>query len=292
MSSAGAGGAGLAVGPVGVVGGSDGELVPVRPLAFRELLDLPFALIQGHVRLLAGLIAPVYVVAVGVVVGVTAAGSGVTGGSDDGTAWAAIVSTLVCAWLLRLFVRGVATPIGLAGVHLRAIGWRGALAEMRARFGALLAFQGIYTLIGAGVLIPATPLMITLLPAIVWLSWLRAKRFAVLPVLFEEGGGYRAAVARAKILAVGAEWQIAGLWLYLRGLLLVLVVPVLGIPLFLSDFSGTHRWAVIVLVTAAALLIVTFTEVVDSATRVVAYVDRRCRREAWDIRIPVGGRIR
>ncbi|MFI5778485.1 hypothetical protein [Nocardia sp. NPDC051570] len=288
MNPAAVGGAGLSSSPGLDAGTGDGELVPVRPLTFRELLDLPFVLIQGSIRLLAGLIAPVYVVAVGVVAAVTAAGSAVTGGSDDGTAWAAIGSTAVCIWLLRLFVRGVATPIGLAGVHRRAIGWRAALAGLRGKFGPLLIFQMLYTLVGVGVLALGTPLMITLVPAIVWLGWLRARWFAVLPVLFEEGVPYRAAAGRAKVLAAGAEWQLAWLWLALRGLLVVLTVPLLGIPLFLSDFSGTHRWAVIVLATAAALLISAFAEVVDSATRVVSYVDRRCRREAWDIHIPSG----
>ncbi|MCM6776932.1 hypothetical protein NDR87_23580 [Nocardia sp. CDC159] len=294
MCPAAPGRAGLSSAPAGFGVGSeaDGEAVPIRPLGFRELLDLPFAVLQSEIRLLAGLVAPAFVVAAAAVVAITAAGSAATDGSDAGTAGAAIGSTAVFAWLLRLFVRGVATPIGLAAVHRRAIGWRAALAGLRAELGPLLAFQAMYTLIGIAVLVPGIPLLITLLPALVWLGRLRAKRFAVLPVLFEESASYRVAVARAKVLAAGAEWQLAWLWVYLRALLLVLMVPLLAIPLFLSDFSGTHRWAVISLITAAVLLITAFTEVVDSITRVVSYVDRRCRREGWDIRIPAGGPTR
>ncbi|WP_280427126.1 hypothetical protein [Nocardia brasiliensis] len=63
-------------------------------------------------------------------------------------------------------------------------------------------------------------------------------------------------------------------------------MPLLGIPFYLSDFSGTRRWAVIVLLTSGVLLIAAFGEIAESATRVVGYVDRRCRREGLDIHVP------
>ncbi|MBF6328670.1 hypothetical protein IU452_09070 [Nocardia transvalensis] len=252
----------------------------------RELLDLPFALIQAHIRLLAGLVGAAFVPAAVLAVALTGAGSVATDGSDAGTAWSAIGSTAVLAWLLRLFVRGVVTPIGLAEVHRRPIGRREVFTHLRAHVRPLVAFHLLYTLIGVGVLALGAPLLITLLPAAVWLGWLRARRFVVVPVLFAESVPLGTAAARSKVLAGGGEWQLAWVWLYLRLLPVVLLVPLLGVLLFISDYSGTHRWAVIALATSATLLIGAFAEVVDSATRVVSYVDRRCRREAWDVRIP------
>jgi hypothetical protein len=262
------------------------EPIPVRPLRLRELLDLPYALIQADIRTLAGLGGAGFAMAALLVVALTAAGSAATHGSDAGTAWVAIVSTLVFAWLLRIYLRGVTVPIGLARVHRQQLTWRAALRRSGTKSGPLLLSGLLYTLVGVGVLALGTPLLITLLPAVVWLAWLRARRMLVVPVLFEERVSHRVAVMRASLLVAGAEWQLVGLWLSLRLLLAVLVLPMIGIPLFVADFSGTHRWAVIALLTAGFLLIAGFAEVAESATRVVTYIDRRCRREAWDVRIP------
>ncbi|MFF0489179.1 hypothetical protein ACFYTQ_09160 [Nocardia sp. NPDC004068] len=281
-----------APGRAGLSSAPAGEAVPIRPLGSRELLDLPFAVIQADIRVFAGLIAPVLAGAVGAVVAITAAGSAATAGSDAGTAWAAILSTAVCVLLLRFYVRGVATPVAWARITGGALGWRAALREFTSRVRPLLSFQAGYTLTGVGVLLLGAPLLITLLPAVVWLGRLRATRCTTVPVLFAENAPYRIAATRAKVLAAGGEWQLAGIWLYHRGLLAVLVVPLLGIPLFLSDFSGTHRWAMITLTVTVVLTLATFAELVDSTTRLVAYVDRRCRREAWDIVLPQGGPTR
>ncbi|WP_308166204.1 hypothetical protein [Nocardia albiluteola] len=289
--------AGLSSGPAAMapVPGSDaqdfgldaGESVPIRPLSFRELLDLPFAVIQADIKKLAALGLAGLVLAEDIVVAITVAGSAATQGSDAGTAWSAILSTAVTGWLLRLFLRGVTVPIGLAGVRGRPMTWRGALRQLGRRLGPLLGDRLFYTL--QGIAVPAMGLLVVfagILGAIPLLGWLRARRLCLVPALFEEQATYRGAVGRAKILAAGAEWRLAGLWLAQRVLFLVMAVPLLGVPLFISDFSGTHRWAVIVLATSGVLLIAAFTEVVDAATSVVGYVDRRCRREAMDVRIP------
>lgn len=263
------------------------ESVPIRPLSFRELLDLPFAVIQADIKTLAAFTIIGLLVAQGLVLAITAAGSVATAGSDSGTAWSAILSTAVTAWLLRLFLRGVTVPVGLAGVRGQLIGWPTALARLGNRFGPLLLDRLIYTLIG--IVIPAVGavvVIIGLLGAVPLVAWLRGRRLTVVPVLFAEPTSYGGAVGRAKTLAAGAEWRLAGLWLALRALVLVLAVPLLGLPLFVSNFSGTHRWAAIALVTAGVLLIGAFAEVVDAATSVIGYLDRRCRREAWDVRIP------
>lgn len=262
-------------------------MVPIRPLAFHELLDLPFALIQSRIRLLAAMIGVAIAVLTAVAVAVTALISELSGDSDDAVGWAAILTTLVCAWSLRLLVRSVSVPIGLSALHRRRVSGIDVLRRAASKTGPLLAFQLMYTLIGIGVLLLGAPLLITFPFAVIWLGWLRGRRAAILPLVFDdESAGYRAAAARAKLLAQGTEWQLVGVWLYLRGLMVVLLVPLLALPRFVSDISGTHRWAVTVLTIFFVLLVVAFSELVESTTNVVVYADRRCRREAWDIRWP------
>ncbi|MTE11958.1 hypothetical protein GLP40_04040 [Nocardia sp. CT2-14] len=256
---------------------------------FRELLDLPFALIQARITTLAALLGGAVLVASVVAVAGTVLAALLTGNSDSGTFWGALLVGLLCAWALRFFVRGVTVPIGLSVVYRRPSTGRDALRRLSAHAGPLFGHQMMYTLIGLGVLLVGTPLLFTVPPAVIWLAWLRGRRFTVVPVLFDQPATYVVAARRAKLLAGGTEWQLVGLWLFLRGLLLVLVVPMLALPQFIADFSGTHRWTVTVLIMTGALLIVAVGELVESATQVVTYVDRRCRREAWDIRVPAGG---
>ncbi|MEU1206567.1 hypothetical protein [Nocardia sp. NPDC005825] len=280
---------GSPTGSVGEPTSTDPAVVPIRPMQFRELLDLPFALIQARITILAALLGAAWVAAVLVSVAGTAAAAAITGDSDLGTFWGALLTSLLCAWALRFFVRGVTVPAGLDVVHRRPSTWRGVLRRLRSGAGPLLAYQVMYTLIGVGVLTVGTPLIFTAPFAVIWLAWLRGRRFTLVPSIFDGSIGYREAARRAKLLAGGTEWQLVGLWLYLRVLLLVLAVPLLALPLFITDFSGTHRWTVTVLVFSIALLAVAIGELVESATQVVTYVDRRCRREAWDIRVPTGG---
>ncbi|MET9285797.1 hypothetical protein [Nocardia beijingensis] len=279
--------------PAGAVGagtdpvpGSPGATVPIRPLSFRELLDVPFALIQANIRALAGLSVPGLLLAETVVVAVTAGGSALTGGSDTGTAWSAILATAACAWLLRFVLRGTTVALGLATVGGAPIDRRTALRRFGATLGPLLAFQLLFTMVGLGVLAVSGLPIVTLPLAGIWLGWLRARRWVAVPVLFVERTSHRDGVARAKLLAEGAEWPTTGLWIVQRALFTLLAVPLLAIPLFVSDFSGTHRWPVLVLTTSAVLLLTAFGELVEASSRVVCYVDRRCRREGLDIRIP------
>ncbi|WP_327142988.1 hypothetical protein [Nocardia sp. NBC_01327] len=278
--------------PVGPPAGSVGEphtepaAVPIRPMQFRELLDLPFALIQTRIKTLAVLLGTAVAVAAAVTLAVTVLVSIATDDSDGGTFWGALLTGLAAAWALRMFVRGVTVPIGLAVVHRQQLSWRGALHQLASEAGPLLGYQVMYTLIGIGVLALGAPLLITFPFAAIWLLWLRARRFTTVPAIFDESATFRIATLRTKLLMSGSDWQIVGLLISLRGLLLVLVVPLLALPQFISGFSGTHRWTVTVLIVTVALLMVAFGEMVESAAQVVTYVDRRCRREAWDIRIP------
>lgn len=265
--------------------------VPIRPMQFRELLDRPFGLVQTRIKQLAGMSVWAVLLAAGVAFGITGLVSVATGDSDAAVAIAAVLATLICVWLLRLYVRGIATAVCLSVVHGQPLAWQAALKRVVTHAGPLAVFQIKYTLIGIGVLALGTPLMITLPLAAVWLGWLRARQYPTASVIFDESASAAVAARRAKTLMGGTEWQIVGLWMYLRTLLVVLILPVLLAQSLVSDISGTRRWTVTALIITAVMILTAFAETIESATQVVVYVDRRCRREAWDIRLPrTGGR--
>ncbi|RMI34135.1 hypothetical protein [Nocardia stercoris] len=262
------------------------ERVPLRPFSGRELLDLPFAVLQGRLRVVAGLVGSALAVAAAVDLGIIAVADAI-GGAGGRLAGVAVLVTVVLAWMLRTVVRGVVTPVALAGVRQQPLTAKAALGAFGARFGPLLGFHCLFTLTGVGItVLGALVFLVGLVGSAVWLSWLRAQQFVTVPVLFAEQLPLGQARDRSKLLVSGAGWRLAGIWLYLRVLTVVLTVPLAGIPFFLSRYTGTHRWTVTVLVVCAVLTAVAVAETIESATRVVAYVDRRCRREAWDITIP------
>ncbi|MEU4315177.1 hypothetical protein [Nocardia sp. NPDC024068] len=294
--------------PAGAVGaGVDPEnraqdaTVPIRPLSFRELLDLPFALLQADIRLLAGCAGILLVSGELVVAGFIGLISHLTDGSDEGTALAAIFATLGAAWLLRVALRGVTVTTGLARVLGAPVDLRESVRRTGARLGPLLLTQAVFTAIGIAVLAPSAVLFpLTFVGGLLWflltypllillLAWLRAIHSVAEPVLFAERTTAGAALKRSAMLSRPLRARRAGLRICLHLLFAVLIVPLLGLMLFAGDISGTHRWPFLILVTTGALLLVAFAEVVEAAARVVGYLDLRCRREGFDIRIPAGG---
>ncbi len=272
--------------------------MPVRPLTFRELLDVPFALVQANIGALVRLAAAGLVVAEIFVMAVTVGVSTLTDGSDDGIWWAAVLSTVLAAWALRFLLRGTTVALGLADVAGRRIGWRAALDRMGSVVQPMALFELPYTLIWAVtfiafcLLLNAVPALgITLLVLFAFFGvpfvgrW-RVRHYVAVPVIFAERADRTTAAGRTKLLVAGKEWSLTGLWLAHRGLLLLLMLPLLGLGLFIADFSGTRMWTVVTLTTSAMLLFLAFGELVESATRVVSYLDLRCRREGLDIRIP------
>lgn len=275
--------------------------MPIRPLSFRELLDAPFALLQADIRTLAGGAAVLLVAGELVVAGSIGLVSQLTDGSDPGTALAALFATLGTAWVVRLVLRGITVTTGLARVGGTPIRLRDGLRRTAGRLGPLLLTQLSFTAIGVAVLgisallFPFTFFggllwfVVTYPCCLLWLAWLRARHLAAVPVLFAEGAGAGAALSRSGVLVANLRARRAGLWICQRLLFTLLVAPLLGLVLFVGDISGTHRWAFLVLVTVAGLLLGAFTEIVESSARVTGYLDLRCRREGADIRIPDGG---
>ncbi|MFC3963808.1 hypothetical protein [Nocardia jiangsuensis] len=284
-----------AAAPAGAVGvggdpvpGSPGTTVPVRPLSFREQLDEPFALIQANVVALAVLTGAGIALAETLVFGVTALCSELSGGSDAGIAWGAVLGSALAILLLRFLIRGCTVALGLATLSGDRPGPVAALAALRPRLGGLLRFQLWFT--GVGVLVGGVVVPLTGGAGVLWLAYLRARYYLVIPLLLGERLPYGAAVARSRLLADRASWSLAWLWICRMLLLTVLAVPLFAIPLYLSDYTGTRRWAVILLITGGVLVIAAIGELIDAAGRVVCYVDRRCRREGLDIVVTGGAR--
>ncbi|MEV6274739.1 hypothetical protein [Nocardia sp. NPDC051832] len=272
--------------------------MPVRPLTFRELLDVPFALVQANIGALVRLGAAGLVLAEVFVMAVTVGVSTLTEGSDDGIRWAAVLSTVLAAWALRFLLRGATVALGLADVAGRRITWRAALDRMGSSGQPMVLFELPYTLIWTATFL-AFALLLDAVPALGWsllvllalfglpfIGRWRARQYVGVPVIFAERADRATAAGRTKLLVAGKEWSLTGVWLAHRGLLLLLMLPLLGLALFITDFSGTRMWTVVTLVTSVTLLFLAFGEMVESATRVVAYLDVRCRREGLDIRIP------
>lgn len=294
--------------PAGAVGaGVDPEsraqdaTVPIRPLSFRELLDLPFALLQADIRLPAACAAILLVAGELMVAGFIGLISHLTGGSDEATALAALFATLGCAWPLRLALRGVTINTGLARVVGTPIGLREAVRRTGAGLAPLLLTQAVFSVIGIAVLAPSALFflfgvvggvlwfLLTYPLLMLWLAWLRAGHLAAEPVLFAERATAGAALKRSAMLSRPLRGRRAGVWICQRLLFAALIAPLLGLLLFAGDISGTHRWPFLILVTGGALLFVAFAEMVEAASRVVGYLDLRCRREGFDIRVPAGG---
>lgn len=260
----------------------------MRPLSFREQLDEPFALIQANVVALAVLAAAGVALAEALVFGVTALCSELGDGSDASVAWGAVLGCALAILLLRFLIRGCTVALGLATLRGERAGPGAALAALRPALGGLLRYQLWFTAVG--VLVGGVTAPLTGGATVLWLAYLRARYYLVPPLLLGERLPYAAAVARAKLLADRGTWTFAWLWICRLLLLVLLAVPLLAIPLYLSDYTGTRRWTVILLITGGVLLIAAIGELIDAAGRVVGYVDRRCRREGMDIVVPGGPR--
>lgn len=260
--------------------------VPIRPMQFRELLDRPFGVVQSRIKTLSARSGWAALAAAGLAFACTGLISLATDDSDGAVALAAVLSSLLCIWLLRLYVRGLTTAVALSVVHRQPLDGWAALRGVRAHAGPLALYQLKYTLIGIGILALGAPLLITFPLAVIWLGYWRARQYPTAALIFEESSSARTAAQRAKTLVAGTEWQLVGVWLYLRALLVVLILPMLLAQDLISDISGTRRWTVTALIILAVMVLVAFAETIESATGVVAYVDRRCRREAWDIHVP------
>ncbi|MEU1984670.1 hypothetical protein [Nocardia sp. NPDC019395] len=270
--------------------------VPIRPLNFRELLDAPFALLQADIRSTAGFAGLLVTAGEAVVAALIGLVSHLTGGSEEGTALAALCAALAIAWIIQVTLRGVTVNTGLARAAGMPVTSREALRRTRDQLVPLLLTQLSFTAIGIAVLAPSILLFpLGFVAGLAWflitypfclfgLAWLRARHLVAAPVVFAERTTARTALARSGLLTGSLRMQRTGVVICQRLVLALLTAPLLGLALFVEDISGTHRWPFLILITTTGLVLVVFAEIVESSARVVGYLDLRCRREGMDIR--------
>jgi hypothetical protein len=251
--------------------------VPLRPLSFRDRVDLPFALIAAHIRPLAAVAGIALVVGDGIVVACVAVADAAGRNSTAATVWTVVLAALAVGWVGRLVLRAAVTAAGVLG----RLDWR----RLRGMWGRFLAVALAQATTGVLLLCLGLPLFALFAPLVVFAARLRAPWLTAAPALVAEATTAGAALGRSSLLMRGAGWSGAGLWCVTRVVQLVLVLPTLAIPLAVLAVSGAGRWALIADGGAAILLAGFVAELVDAATRAVCYLDRRCRREGMDIRI-------
>lgn len=266
------------------------DAVPIRPFGFRELLDVPFALIQANIKLLAGSALAVILAAESLVMVAAMVTSIESNGSGTAIGWTVAIGVLVAAWFVRLFLRATTTAIGMSSALGNQPTLRSTRAAVSAAAGPLVRVHLLWSLIGFGLVVLGAVVMAFVPIGVALVGFARAPGFLTTPIIFAERLGASAAMARSKVLRAGAIGRIGGLWLVMRAILVVLVLPVFGMALYVSSYSGTQRWPGIALIVTVVLLLVAFGEIVESSTAVVCYLDRLCAREAFDIRMALGVR--
>lgn len=261
-------------------------VVPVRPLSFRELLDIPFAVVAAALGSIAAICGVAVLAGEAFIVAIVLAADLVAGRmSNDATQWVVVISSVIAGWWVCTVLRSFATAVGLAYSRGEPITMRGALRQVRHRTAPLLTATAVAFGQGSGVLVLALPVF-TIPLLLWWLARIRAQSFLILPLIVAEQLPFASARRRSKDLMRGAAGRFGWAWLALRALLLLFVPLLVVAATIISDFSGTGRWAAVMLLSAVVLGLAALTGTLDGVMRVLGYVDRRCRREAADIKLP------
>ncbi|MFJ1755179.1 glycerophosphoryl diester phosphodiesterase membrane domain-containing protein [Kitasatospora sp. NPDC088134] len=275
--------------------------IPLRPLGVGELMDGSFALVRRHWR-----------VALGFSLGFAAFLQLVQAGVDwwihlNGTSVEDLFSnylTLPLALLLGTFVTGLLAPVVSAALLGRETSHGTVWAQVRPRFGALVALSLLHLLVlavaFAAPIVPvlaltgftAEPLLILLLPiAVLPGAWLWIALSWTAPALILEKQSVLGAFRRSWRLVRGAWWRTFGVML-LFGLVCGLVtISVIGPASFASDLlrgddpsDGTVALT-IALTGVFAAFAKTLTLPLQAVLITLLYVDRRIRREALDLEL-------
>jgi hypothetical protein len=149
-----------------------------------------------------------------------------------------------------------------------------------------LAAGAVRTTIALLTLLAAAVIAVIFPPVFAWLGWARARWSLVVPVIVAENVSYATASTRATLLARTAHGRLGRVWLVHRLVLFASLLPLASLIGFVTSLSGTQRWTLITLSVATFLIAAIFAEIVESAARVVGYMDQRCRREAFDLVLP------
>jgi len=265
--------------------------VPLRPLAFGDLLSGPFTLIRQNPGGTIGLIA------LGVVIAavIEAVMFGIAAGTNHpGLVFVAYIPAL----LIDAAVAGGAIA-SMGGAYLgRKIGIGEAIS--RSRLGWVLLTGVIFFVI---YLIPAYLLTAALhgfgvLLTLVLFAWIGVMLSLTLPVVVLERQSPFAAIARSWRLVTGSYWRIFGIFallgviffvLYLIFAVVIGLVGVAGITAGLGSSNGSGTVAagtVIVLVIVSLIfgfVIGTLITAVGTGVVTLLYADMRMRKEGLDI---------
>jgi hypothetical protein len=215
--------------------------VPLRPLQVRELIDLPFALIQANIRLLAGFTFGTLLLAELGAVGVAVA-TDLPDGSDF--PWIPVLATVFLAWLARMFLRAVTTVIGVDAVLRpdsgRRAGIRSTVRQCARRAVPLFVATLAQTVLALATLALTVVVAALFPPALAALGWVRARWSLVPSVIVAEQLSYRAAAARSVLLVRPAFGALGRQWLAHRLVLLVALLPMAGASVFIVTTADAH----------------------------------------------------
>ncbi|NMN95646.1 hypothetical protein [Antrihabitans stalactiti] len=268
--------------------------VPIRPLGYREILDLPFALIQANLRLLATsmLIAVVAAEVLVALVGLIAAGS--SGAVDSDVELSVLIATFVAGWLVRVVLGSIAATAASMTIHGSTVTTRAVLVRARGHVVGNAALQLWQLVLAAGVALvvvlfasdraPAATLVILgLLLALGAFAYFAARGFVASGVLVDENRSAYDAVRRSRELTTGATGQLLAVWASMYTVLTVLALPLWFGPQYVDVAVDGMEWGELLLASVSFLVVAAGCILVESSTRAVAYIDRRCRREALDL---------
>ncbi|WP_033423894.1 hypothetical protein [Actinomadura flavalba] len=282
--------------------------VPFRPASVAEILDNAIAVLRTAPRLTLGFAVPA-----AAAVQLAAAVATALLLRDDGEAATAVLEsagaqlvlstlTVVLSALAVLILAGLLAPVLGGAMTGRP---RPAWSATVRRTPALLAVASVVVLAAlAGLLVPAAPFVAALVaesepPLIVAcgilgvplglaaMTWLYVLLVQAVPALVLERRGFGAALARARTLTRRGWWRTFGA-LLLASLLTLFVAVFL--PFLISQVAGAAAdpqdgATRIGLVVAALVRIVGWSVALpfDAAVVVLLYLDRRMRREGFDL---------
>jgi hypothetical protein len=275
--------------------------VPIRPLGYREILDLPFALIQANLKLLASslLIAVVTAEVLVTLVGLIAAGS--SGAVDSDVELSVLIATFVAGWLVRVVLGSIAATAAAMTIHGSTVTPRTVLGRARGYVIGHAALQSWQLVLAAGVALvvvlfasdrapAATLLILGLLVALGAFAYFAARGFVASGVLVDEDRSAYYAVRRSRELTTGATGQLLAIWASMYTVLTILALPLWFGPQYVAAAVDRMEWGELLLSSVSFLVVAAGCILVESSTRAVAYIDRRCRREALDLYAALPGK--
>lgn len=246
----------------------------LRPLMVGELLDEVFDLYRRNFRLFFGIAVLLYA-PLGMLIVV---GAGRTGSQALANVLSVLAGLLTtCALAHAAMERIHGRPITIAGAYRRGLG-RVLRLLSGTIVGGLALFAGVLLLIIPGIIVA---LWMQLLP----------------PVAVAENRGGVRALERCRWLAGGQLWRLVAIMLGLALVVLIFNLAILGMVALLAGVFGledaepgepvdtTAQYVVYVLVFLVYTLSQSAWAPLLTLTQVLAYIDLRVRKEAYDLEL-------